>query len=354
MSGENGKTNASGMQPEALRPTVIKSKGNTTQQPTVITQSESLSKVDRIHAPTVLLQPTIIKQMDSSRAVLTHVSVVKTTKTESRVIPTMTPTIIAGSTVRKSVSVEIFELAECFVGKPKETLVRVKKILNQIIIEALTIKQCNQWGLAVQSQYKNLVDESITLTQDKKVQKGTHHLKRLYTIFDDVYENFQCSKGFSFSKKHSPWEVFEKHQSEINQIRNLLEELLPKLEDVRRKLDEVSEKLLQVADSLDVEVLAAEYLMGILSEDDRKKQTLEHRSASLIETSVSIHEGEMLRSSVSVSITELTIKIQETILTSLPAWIEQMSFACNKQDSHTDTDMYNFRLSIEDMLQQLR
>lgn len=341
MSEKDGyKPSTPGMLPGGRGPTIIGKKNETENgllRPTVIKGAPPAPTSQR-PKPTVM--PSITKPSMQTN------------------IPPLSPSgpSIMPGTVRQGVMVEISELAKRFPGIPETTLVQVKDVLKNTVAETLTTVQCGMWGTSAQRIYAGLVDSSLKLTQGKAVKDGSRHLSRLYELLQEIATSFseESPQGFAFWKKRKGSnEVFTENQDELNQLRNTLEHLLPDIDIVRIGLEEVSTKLGELPSRIDAEALAGQYLADLFEKSDMQKaQVLADQSMSLTKTIAHIQEGILLRNATIQEINALVVKIRETVLVTLPAWLEKASLVSSRH--HTETDIYTLREGIDDIIQNLK
>ena len=302
--------------------------------------------------------PSVVRIVTTPTAVHWNQSVPPSPATQTPATPKpAAPKVFAPTAlgeVRKFVRVEVPALRIRFPGIPDKTLDQVRLLLGKIMLETLTLVQCKAWGQEVQQGYSDSVTLSLRLAEDKRVGDGTRHLLRLYTLLGEIHESFQEKRGFTLWKGPTPWEMFKKHRQEIDQLRGLLQTSLPALENLNTEFEGLRDKLSELGIRLGASALAAEYLSDLFShEEDRKKQVLLERSVSLMQTVASIQAGLPTRAATMLAIDALTRKIRDTVLTTLPSWLEQVSFA-STQSSHTETELYSFRQGIDGILEKMK
>lgn len=338
---DNTGSSDSGMPPVVRTPTIIGS-GTSPEVPlkkgpTIIGTRVTPPPEELLAKPT----PTIIPSTPQVAAPLTTVR---------------SPSLMPG-TQYIPVVVEVAELKKEFPGASEDILTRVKTLLGGIVVTALTSAQCSTWGATVQREYSDLVDRGLALTQRRTVSDGVRHLGRLFTLLSEVSTSLIGTESHSvlklWTKTEAPHEVLKDNEPEINQLRNLLGKLLPQLEQEvseQRSFTIESENLIE---RVLVESLAGNHVSNLIPDHEQSNaQILLSRSMSLMKTVGFIKEGIALRNAAIVSTEGLTEKIRDTVLGTLPMWMEKVSLLSHGQ--HTETELYELSQSAEAILQKLR
>jgi hypothetical protein len=376
---EKGENTFSGCKPEKRTPTIIGGGGNGGKMtPTVIPGSVPPKKEEdkKPH-----LQPTTIvgsQPPASLKPAATQINPAiignkaagvvapageKSPAASATVIkPTPHPVVIDKPSaivgvVRKGLEVTREELLKQFPGTDEEVVERARKQLAQVVIEVLDEGTCAQWGMAPQKEYGALVEESLQLSGDQAVQNCARHLARLLVLLTEVASAFQDNHaGGFFRKRKNPWEKFQEIRPEIVQLAGLLSGLSPTVFDLKRKLDSLDVKYVGLIKKLDAESISARYLADKFSRSSGKEnaaQALLDRSLSLAQATAQVQQGRILRQSTVQEIGKLISRIQDGVLNKLPAWIEQVGVFQTK-GALTDTDRYNCRQGIDDVINHVR
>jgi hypothetical protein len=265
------------------------------------------------------------------------------------------PSVMPGM-IRKGLDVSVAELEKTFPGTSRETLDQTARILKDTIVESLGAVSCSQWGYEVQARYNELVNESLALASVKTVQDGARHNSRLYALLSEVAQAFRDNgpHDFAFWKKQvTPQEKFEDAHDELEQLRGLLGNALPVLRAIQTRLEKLSHESLRLATELDASGIAAHYVADTLGAGDDRSSHLMDQSVSLTKTIAHIREGILLRQESVQEIDALADRIQESVLTTLPAWIEKATLVFHNP-SATDTERYTLRQGLEDIVRQLK
>lgn len=319
----------------AIKPTIIEVRVTTRERPVIHNGPTNIQPPPPSPVPAVP-----VSRIDSA--------------TTSPAPKNVTPTLIPGTT-RKPLEVASAELERAYLGTPPEILCLTCEILNKVFVETLTISQCSLWGVTAQKAYSDSVNASLELSSDKTFLDCSRHLSRLFSIISEIAASFEDKgHGLAFwKKKCTPAEELADHSGEINQIRSILERALPKLDGIREKLELITREIEKSVRHIHAEALAAQYLADKLnSSDQQKSHILQTQSISLMKTVALVQEGIALRNVTISQIEALSNKIRESVLVTLPAWMERVSFTFN--NSPTDTDLFNLRSGIGDLLIQLK
>lgn len=259
-------------------------------------------------------------------------------------------------TIRKGLEVTTHDLEIRFPGATPETIKRAMVVLKGTIVETLNGATCSQWGFHLQSEYTKLVDESLGLTSSASVRDGMRHAARLFVLLSEVATAFQGdgSKGmFNWKKTATPWEKLAEVRVELDQLRTYLGSILGELRTTQTRLEGISDELMDYTHELDAASIAAQFLADHLGASDARAQHLQGQSLTLAKMIAHITEGVLLRKSTIDEIDALADKIQESILVTLPAWIERIALTSQKT-SVTDTERYTLRQGLEEILHKLK
>ncbi len=338
IGAENGKLKPALIASQERKPTVIGSpSAPSPHQPTVIGGGNARAYVPRGREPTIIPSST------------------PATAEPTKAVIEVKPSVMPG-TVRKGLEVSVVELERDFPGTARKTLVQVARILKDIIVETLTTVSCSKWGVGVQEKYAGLVDQSLALTSASVVQDGMRHNSRLYTLLEEVALSFQDGGSPSlmfWKKRQNPWETLRGHRHELDQLREHLSQALPRLRTTQSSLKELSSRFVELESELDASSVAAHYVAKMLGPGDDRAMHLTDQSMSLTKTIATIQEGRPLREMSITQIDALADRIQESILVTLPAWLERVSLVFHGP-SVTDTDCYTLRQGLEEIMQCLK
>ncbi len=266
-----------------------------------------------------------------------------------------TPSAMPG-TIRKGLEVVATDLEIRFPGATPETLKKAMRILKCTVVETLNGATCSQWGFHLQSEYTKLVDESLKLTSSAAVRDGMRHAARLYALLTEVAATFQGAGSkslLSWKKTATPWEKLAEVRVELDQLRTYLGSILSELRTTQTRLEGISDELMDYTHELDASSIAAQFVADHLGASDARAQHLQGQSLTLAKMIAHITEGVLLRKSTIDEIDALADKIQESILVTLPAWIEKISLTSQKT-SVTDTERYTLRQGLEEILNKLK
>lgn len=274
--------------------------------------------------------------------------------------PVAPPVIKAASvmpgTIRKGIEVSAAELLRKFPATPQETIAKAIVILRGTIVETLNGAICSQWGSQAQKVYGTLVEESLRLTSSATVRDGMRHASRLYTILGEVGATFQNggSKGFlHWGKSLTPWEKLTEVRIELDQLRVYLGSILDELRTTQTRLEAIMQELADHTNDLDASNIAAQVIVDHIGMNDSRAPHLLTQCQSLTKTMAQIADGVLVRQATIDQIDALADKIQESILVTLPAWIEKVAFTF-QQSSVTETERYSLGQGLEEILNQLK
>lgn len=266
------------------------------------------------------------------------------------------PSVVPG-TIRRGVEVSAAQLAQRFPGALPETLLQVKHLLRDTVVETLSAAQAARWGDEAQRGYGELVDASLAIIHAPALQASLRHVARLHALLGAVAEQWQAParSGLRFWKSDAgPAQALQASQGELGQLRQHLSDALPALRTLQAELQAISGQLAPLAVRLDAWGLAAQYLADTMdaaqgAAADPRAQALAQRAGALANTVLHIHSGALLRHSSQQSLDALVHRIQDTVLLALPAWMEKVALATQAR-ALNDTERY----ALAQQLQGLR
>lgn len=265
------------------------------------------------------------------------------------------PSIIPG-TVRKGFDVSTSDLGKVYPGASSEILTKVEMILKSTIVETLNTIACSQWGSKTQARYTELVSESLRLTSAQVVQDSIRHNIRLYELLEEIAVSFQFknSKVFQFWKKvQTPWEKLQSVRNELTQLREKLSRALPELRNTQSSLNDISLEFQKLVAELDAFSVSANYIADHLGSGDSRSAHLLDQSVSLTKMIAHIQEGVILRTATVQEIDSIADRIQESVLSTLPAWIEKASLVLQRSSTN-ETERYVLRQGLEEIIQNIK
>lgn len=304
------------------RPTVI---GKTPPKPTVIGNAGQ-----KRSAPSKQAAPTVLRPVE-------HKSTLDK------------PTAIAG-VISKHIEVSVDELSKRFPAESRQVLLRVNTILGSISLQQLTPVSCSQWGMEALNQYKKLTDESTALVTAGCVQDGSHYMKRLNEILQEIASALSDSQTFHlWGQPKNALEVYDASKREIGQLCKALDLILPGLRATQKAITEVSSKSLALIDELNAQCIAVQYVEELLGAGDDRIVQLESQHIVLLKTIANVQDGILLRKSVLSSIDQLADRIQEGILVTLPGWTDKLMLAFQSGQA-TETERYTLYEGIKKLI----
>ena len=362
MSEQDGrKLSSSGVSPPgARRPTII-GQAILSQpiQPIVTAPQEPNLQVPAQtgRTPTVISIGHTSLDVEKSKLVPLKPTVIPPSSAGTSKSPLMVsqPSVVPG-VIRKGLNVTLQDLEKAFPGTPREMLTRVVQILKDTIVETLRAVTCSQWGQEAQSRYQQLVNESLKITSTTEARDGIQHLRRLYTVLEELALTLQSqgSKGLKFwGKKQTPWEKFQGCEHELDSLRQHLGQILPTLRTQQSRIEEISAEAVRVSEEIDAYSIAASHIADTLGPAHELFNHLMTQVMSLSKATAQIQEGNILRAVHAQGIDALADRIQDGVLVTLPGWIERFSLLV-MQPSMSETDAYALRQSLEDLILKLK
>lgn len=357
---DSNKPSSSGVSPGVRRPTVI---GQVVLsqpiKPTVIAPQElkpqEFARPER--KPMVISIGQVPQEVKNPESVTPKPTIISPPPIqEPKPTPTVSKLSVVPGIIRKGLEVPLQDLEKAFPGTPREMLNRVMQILKDTILETLRAVTCSQWGQEVQSQYQQLVNESLKITSTTEARDGIQHLRRLYTVLEELALTLQSqgSKGLKFwEKKQTPWEKFQGCEHELDSLRQHLRQILPTLRTQQSRIEEISTEAIKVSEEIDAYSIAASYIADTLGPAHELSDHLVTQAMSLSKATAQIQEGNILRAVHAREIDALADRIQDGVLVTLPGWIERFSLLAI-HSSMSETDAYALRQSLEDLILKLK
>lgn len=251
----------------------------------------------------------------------------------------------------KKETISLDSMAKKFPDIPRDTLREARNVISEVVLASLSPQQCAAWGESAQSEYAKVVDASYALTSDKCIRDSVRHIGRVYILLSGISSSFEEKKRF-WEKKEKPWEVLEKVRSEVDQLKENLRNALHPLNGIKNGLSGVAEQCGTLAHKIDILSVSGEYLSDLM-QNDHRADVLMARSLSLAETAAQMTEANILRKSSVQMIETLIARIRDTILISLPSWMDSVAFFALKS-TVTETDLYEAKQGITEILVQLK
>ena len=381
---EENEEFSSGREPGRIKPTVIGGGEVKAVKPTVIAVKETAqpSQSSATPKPTIIggeakgvakspqgqPKPTVIggganptpittsttKESEVTRLKTTVIGPPPEMPDKVKTVAVSSQSVMPG-VVRKGLEVSTVDLERLFPGYSRMTINLVAEILKSTIVDTLSMVSCSQWGGNVQAKYQKLVNESLKLTSAQAVQDGARHNVRLYELLQELVEAFrnEGSSGLIFRKKINPEEKLREIREELDQLRDHLGRILPELRVTQERLEEIGSDSGKLAEELQAWSLGANYLADHIGPNDSRSVHLMDQGISLTKMIAHVQEGIMLRNVTIQEVDALADRIQESVLVTLPAWLEKTSFTFRKTKV-TDTEHYELRQGLEQIVNQLK
>jgi hypothetical protein len=346
-----------------LKPTVV---GKGQSKPTTIVHAEDVSvTAPKTIAPTTIRpgapSPTVVRKPTAAASEHAPADGISPIKKITPIIvhpiapppPKVVtkPTAMAG-VVRKGIEVTAAELKKKFPGDPLSAIDRAIRILQGVIVDKLTPISCSQWGVDVQRQYESLARESVRLTTSSAVQDGLKHMERLQIILKDIADSLAPqSSGFHlWGKQKNALELYHGSETELHQLRDHLQDILPSLRETQKKLGDISTKSTSLIDETNAQCIAIQYVEELLGDEDERTSHLTSQRIALLKTIANMKDGVMLRRSISRDIDSLADRIQDSVLVALPGWIDKLMLAFQAQRTVTETERYTLYEGIKALI----
>ncbi len=265
--------------------------------------------------------------------------------------PRVKATVIPG-VVRKGIEVSLDKLKEKYPLNEIKTLRLVKKILKHTYIDTIDSISASQWGMDKQSKYQDLVDKSLQLLDSRTMQDALQYSSRLQNILKEIAEEFEEDKGiFSIFTKKDPKKKLNSVREELIQLKDMLGNTLPGLRQIQRKLEMSIMDFEKLYDDIMALAVSANFLAEYIDDSSLSSNFLA-QEISLTKMAATIKEGIVLRKANIQRVDALADKIQETVLVSIPTWIETATLKF-RGESITNTTSYKLKQDLKYILRKI-
>jgi hypothetical protein len=256
--------------------------------------------------------------------------------------------------VRKGIEVTAEELGKKFPGDPASAIDRAILILRGTVLDVLTSISCSEWGVSEQRSYGQIANESIRLTTSSSVQDGMQHMKQLQSILQQIADSLaqpQTNSLLSWGKQKNALELYRESEKELGQLRDYLETILPTLRETQNKLEDISTRSSSLMKEINARCIAIQYIEELLGQEDSRSSHLVNQRIVLLKTIANIQDGITLRTSMIRNIDALADRIQESVLVTLPGWIDKLVLAFQAQ-TITETERYTLYEGLKALINQ--
>lgn len=250
-------------------------------------------------------------------------------------------------------SVSIPTLRVRFPNECEEILALTQSLLATVSLANLTVMQCAEWGMAVQSEYGRHVQAAGIFTSDRVVVSALKSMARINDILLELADAMLPQTGFAavFKKRKDFWGIFARRSEEIAGLCAAMKAALPCLQNVCDGLTRLDEKSAGVQLQLSAGALASQYLADLVA-DDVARNALIGRSAALFQTRLRMAEADAMRDAARFTYRSLAERIQEIILLTLPAWVERIRMLAARKNQD-DLEFDPVRKDVSEMIERL-
>lgn len=258
-------------------------------------------------------------------------------RTSSRVSQ---PTAFPG-VERKKLSVRPSDLRQAFPGSNSKIYDIAASLLNEISVDMVTERNAILWGNDVQRSYGELVDQSLTYSQDPVLAKVQRYLNRMLDILGTIDILGVCghNSGGAIAnltkqmnkKVDTPKELGES-QNELGLLIRYMNDSLEELLDLKDKLGKLSKQLGKLEDDIEAYALVAMFL----SKEPQLQSfavRYEERSMSLTQTLAQIRQNDVIRKIQIEQPLSLVNSIQNVVLVMVPGLISSIASVLMLQQS---------------------
>lgn len=225
--------------------------------------------------------------------------------------------------VRHGLHLSVEHIRSHFPTLSANEAIQIQQLLNATVLETLTRRQATDWGLALQRRYGEVVETTLQLNQSPLRLAAQQHLQRLLDLLQDVFDALagQLQPRLLSRWRTSPWKILQKHQAEINVLRQALADAAEGLASQRDVLLALQQDLVTLTEQLLTNALGASLLARQLSDD--LAGALLQRAAQLQQMHGHVSDAVLQRGQSLADIQTLNSAIQHAVLVLLPAWLDK-------------------------------
>lgn len=260
-------------------------------------------------------------------------------------------------TVRNGIEASVADLERVCPRIPQRVIERARSILRGTFTDTLTSVTCSEWGMAAQQQYGELVEQSLAIMSDSRLESGIAHAVRLQALLTEIGEAVEenASGGLldRVWRRRNPREMLEEHKSEIDKIKGLLKGILPSLRNAQMHLEEINVTAEMLAAEIDAWSVSALYLADLLGQGVEHVDDLLVQGRALMGTVASIREGILARRANAQQVNVLADRIQEVVLGSLPSLLEGITVRLI-QKTLSPTDRRTIVEGVQEIINHLK
>lgn len=251
------------------------------------------------------------------------------------------PTLVQG-TQRVRIPVTIAQLQYANIGVKDSVLEAAKTMIEQFNVDTATDSTVVLWGNDIQQAYAALVQECLTLSQDKKLDKVRGYVNRMIEVLSLI----DLARVCGLAKAHGTGlfgglftsneqkkivdtpEELEHAQKELGQLTQKMSDQLATLLAVKAEFERVSNAIDAAGDKAEAAAVAAQFLAEHIKSSVPAKhdliQRLLTRSASLLQTTVQIRGSDAVRKVQIEQPLQLIEAVQKVANVSMPAWLNNI------------------------------
>ncbi len=292
--------------------------------------------------PDKKLRPTVFEPKEREKKPGKSVSNDSSVNPPPKVTRVSKATAIPG-VERKKLSVTTTDLQLMSPRSDAQVYKKAVDLLEEVVVDRVTERNAILWGSGVQRSYGDLVNQSLTYSQDPVLAKVQRYLNRMLDILESIDILSVCGHGFGGAfaslakpmnkKVDTPKELTES-QAELALLIQNMNSALDQLLDLKDKLGKLSKQLDELTDDVEAHALAAEFLSK-QPQLDFVARRYEERALSLTQTLAQIRQNDTIRKIQIEQPLNLVNAIQNVVLVMVPGLISSIASILMLQQSRT-------------------
>jgi len=266
------------------------------------------------------------------------------------------PRQLAG-TARHGMRLSVEQVVQRFPALATAQAEQVARLLQGTVAETFTRRDAADWGVPAQRRYGELVEQALQLAQQPAVQTAQAELRRLHAVLAEVSQAIeqQLQPGLLARwRAADPWQLLQRHRTEIDQLRAALGQAVPLLAAQAEALAGVRRDLQALSADIEAHGLAATLLGERIAAPGQgdMHQLLLGRATDLAQTHAHVAGTDPLRAHAGEQLADLAGAIRQAVLLLLPAWLEKALHA--RHVAPTPTLARRLQQELDTLLHSLR
>jgi hypothetical protein len=250
---------------------------------------------------------------------------------------------------RRPLQIDRTTLASRFTGTPPEVIDELMTQISLHIPKAMDALEGERLGRATQQAYAEALDRALAWSQHKSVRTGQRHLTRLREVLTEVADHFD-GRTWNWLRRRSAASRLTSAMSELQALKNLLQQAHQELDHLRQGLDTVLAELATLQRVTLAQVLLVEVLTPHVS--PAAQASVLARGLSLAQTAEQIRQQWQQTRQVHSDVGHLSSTLHDAVWVQLPAWLSTVGAL--PESALTDTQRYQVADSVQTFLHHIQ